>query len=146
MRTIEIIREFNTPNCTVRVRAVDDDDFGQALADMDKAERRRIERRIDSGELVGFGVVAETIINGEYVSEDSLWGCIYESPKAFMDHIGLAAKSRKDKRNYGSYFKDMVHTVCREARAAMEDTPERILRADRNNKHKNQNKKGQTET
>lgn len=44
---------------------------------------------------------------------------IYANPAEFRDHIGIKAKSRRDGRNYGSYFPGMVREAIAEARATL---------------------------
>ena len=59
------------------------------------------------------------IPTGAVLAEDYLGQSIYEKPCEFRDHIGARGK-------YGSYFKDMVLTVCQEARktlATMQSIP-----------------------
>lgn len=51
---------------------------------------------------------------------DSLGQSIYERPLDFIsEHLGLAAKSRADGCNYGSYFPDMVQEACAQARKTL---------------------------
>lgn len=49
---------------------------------------------------------------GVELSSDYLGNSIYEKPAEFRDHIGARGK-------YGSYFRDMVSTVCRDARKTL---------------------------
>lgn len=49
---------------------------------------------------------------GAVLGEDYLGQSIYENPSDFRDHIGAQGK-------YGSYFRDMVHGACKEAREAL---------------------------
>lgn len=57
---------------------------------------------------------------GAELGSDSLGQSIYERPRDFLaEHVGLAAKSRADGCNYGSYFPDMVREACREARKTL---------------------------
>ena len=116
MRTIGDIRIFKRKNFTVLVRAVEDQDVDLSFDDTGE-----VARKIDSGEFQCFGVITTLLFRGAEIAEDSLWGCIYEEPKAFMDHLGLSAKARKDGRNYGSYFADMIRTVIKEGRKAIAD-------------------------
>ena len=111
MKTIQNIRTIRTRNFTVRVDAVEDSDLDLSFDD-DGSVRRGLE----SGELMAFGVVVKVCFRGAEVGQDSLWNCIYSSPTDFQDHLGLRAKSRKDGRNYGSYFVGMIHSAIEDAR------------------------------
>jgi hypothetical protein len=111
-----IIREFNTKNFRVVVEALPEDDL-----DLSFDEDGEIKAKIDKGELEAFCVRAVASFKGAELAEDFLGGCIDETPRAFMDHIGI--------KNYvppggqagqcGSYFADMVATVCKDARAEL---------------------------
>ncbi len=111
MRNLEIIRTFKTKNWTVTARAVEDFDFDLSFDDTGE-----IRKQLETGELQSFGVVVTVCFQGVEMGEDSLWGCIYKSPREFMDHVGIKALSRKDGRNYGSYFSDMVRQSIADAR------------------------------
>lgn len=54
---------------------------------------------------------AQTVL----LATDYLGGCIYESPRAFMDHRGSRG---------GSYFSGMVRSVCEEARKVLASMPQ----------------------
>ncbi len=60
---------------------------------------------------------------GETLGVDYLGGSIYEKPADFRDHIGAAGK-------YGSYFRDMVHSSVREARANLRKLQSVYVRAE----------------
>jgi len=98
---IENIVLKRTRNFTVRVDAVMDDDFNP----YDWEDAESIMKRLDSGKLQCFGVIAQVILwdNGERVTlgRDSLWGCLYESVSDF--------------KNSG-YLHDMVHEAVTRAR------------------------------
>lgn len=127
MRCIETIREFKRKNFSVVVKAMEDHDL-----DLSFDETGETARKIDSGELMGFGVVVEVFANGLDVGSDSLWNCVYTNPRAFMDHFGArvynrklqAKENRKAKREgrephkicCGSYFSDMVREAIADAR------------------------------
>jgi hypothetical protein len=115
---IQTIREFRTRNFVITVTAVTDDDV-----DVSFDETGEIARKLQSGELMAFGVEV-TAHHKEFgdVAEESLWGCIYESPDEFQDHRACGRRTRElraqgSKAVCGSYFSDMVRTVCTEARA-----------------------------
>jgi hypothetical protein len=73
---------------------------------------------LDSGRYVSF-MVRTRLVHGDsgLEAEDWLGNCIYESPAAFMDHRGI-----KKHPGCGSYFSDMVRTVCDEMRATLART------------------------
>lgn len=111
MHTIETIREFNTRNFHITVNAVEDNDLDLSFDDTGE-----VLRDLENGTLCAFGVVVTVYAKGQKIGNDSLWGCIYKTPRDFMDHLGIKALSRKDGKNYGSYFSDMIHTAISEAR------------------------------
>lgn len=119
------IRKFTTPNFTVTVSAEEDYDL-----DLSWDEDGLVRRDLENGNLCSFTVKASVSHNGLELSHDYLGGCIYKKPAEFMDHKGI--------RNYvppggkagqcGSYFSDMVRSVCTEARntlAGMRNIPVR---------------------
>lgn len=111
------IREFRTANFRVIVDAIEEespdlswDDTGETAAN------------IDLGHLIVFCARARVIHDelGE-LSADYLGNCVYESLPAFMDHKLCGVETRKlraagSQAICGSYFADMVATVCAEAR------------------------------
>lgn len=119
-KQIETIREFKTKRFTVRVRAVEDCDV-----DLSWDDTGEVRAGLESGKFIAFGVIATAYLDGAKLAEDSLWGCIYCSPAEFMDHKECGEQTRKLRESgstavCGSYFSDMVSTVCREARKAVE--------------------------
>ncbi len=116
MRTIEQIRRFKTRNFSVHVNAVEDSDI-----DLSWDDDGTVMAGLESGRFQAFGVVVTVYCRGAEVGTDSLWNCIYESPRAFMDHVGIKPKGRADGRNYGSYFSDMVRTAIGQARKHVAD-------------------------
>jgi len=58
-------------------------------------------------------------LDGQEIGTDYLGGSIYANPEEFRDHIGINVKSRRDGKNYGSYFSDMVRQAIAEAREEM---------------------------
>lgn len=101
------IYTFNTRNFTISVDA--EPELNPDLSWDDSGE---IWERLESGELECFTAVATVAYRGCVIASDYLGDCIYESPKAFRDHLGI----RKQGPNVGSYFSDMVRQVCKEAR------------------------------
>lgn len=118
MRTsLGTIREFRTAQFRVIVDAIEDDS-----PDISFDETTETRDKLESGEWVIFCARARVIHHelGE-LSSDYLGNCIYTSVDAFMDHKACAAETRKLRTNgsnavCGSYFADMVKTVCHDAR------------------------------
>jgi hypothetical protein len=116
----ETIREFRTRNFSVIVEALPDDD-----TDLSWDDTGEVLAKFESGEYVAFCVRARVVHKhlGE-LAEDYLGGCIYANPAEFEDHRQCAAATRELRAKgssavCGSYFADMVRTVCTEARAAL---------------------------
>ena len=118
--TYNTIREFRTKNFTVRVVAEPDYDL-----DLSFDESGEVADKVESGEYVAFCAHAYVVgPNGETLADDYLGGCIYESYDAFMDHRACGRQNRENEAQgktgrCGSYFVDMVHEVCTEARKAL---------------------------
>ena len=116
MYTLGTIREFHTPNFTVRVTAEEDNDLDLSFDD-DGSVREGLE----SGKFMAFCVKAAVYYNGTELATDYLGGCIYRSIEEFMDHKECGRQNKiyaakGEAGRCGSYFTDMVHTVCKEAR------------------------------
>lgn len=116
MYVIGTIRRFETENFTVIVDAVDDTDL-----DISFDETGEVAAKLESGKYIGFCARARVMFEDEEIASDYLGGCIYESLDAFMDHRKCGRANRKFEANgdagrCGSYFSDMIHTVCDEAR------------------------------
>lgn len=79
--------------------------------------------KLESGELGNFTFRVCVTCDGREVGSDYLGNSIYADPADFRDHLGLAAKSRADGCNYGSYFTDMVSQAISEARQALCNVP-----------------------
>lgn len=77
--------------------------------DLSWDEDGEVTAKIESGEYVNatFRLLVE--FDGHEAGVDYLGNSIYADPAEFRDHIGSQGK-------YGSYFTDMVHEACREAR------------------------------
>lgn len=123
MRKIENIRTFNTANFKVVVDAVEDFDL-----DLSWDESEEVADKLDRGLLMSFGVVAKVYHKptGIELGNDSLWGCIYESTSAFMDHKECGLKNKElaasgETGRCGSYFKDMVSSAISEARKELQN-------------------------
>lgn len=104
----------------MRAVAVEDNDLDLSW-DEDGSTRAGLE----SGKFCSFGVVVTVYCRGSKVGEDSLWGCIYESPRAFMDHLGIKHYSPKPgtipEGQCGSYFADLIRGAIAEARKSVVD-------------------------
>lgn len=112
MHTIETIREFKTRNFTVRVDAVEDNDL-----DLSWDDTGEVASKLDSGDLLAFGVIVKVYHRptGIELGEDSLWNCIYESPKAFMDHRECGRQNRETLARDGRfqvYRKNRPYDSC----------------------------------
>jgi hypothetical protein len=118
--SIGTIREFRTAQFTVIVDAVEEDS-----PDISFDETTETSDKIESGEWMIFCARARVIHDelGE-VASDYLGNCIYESLDAFMDHKECGAQNRAravagEQGRCGSYFRDMIRSVCTEARTAI---------------------------
>jgi hypothetical protein len=110
---------FETANFTVIATILEDND-----ADLSFDETDETRDNINSGEWQCFGTIVTVYHKGIELGSDSLWGSIYANPADFFkEHVGLAAKSRADGRNYGSYFPGMVREAIAEARKALASMP-----------------------
>ena len=114
-----IIRKFETRNFTIIIDAIDDYDI-----DLSFDETGEVMEKLESGEYQSFAVRAKAFLNGNEIASDYLGGCIYENVGQFQDHRECGAQKRKLREQgstaiCGSYFADMVKTVCREARAVV---------------------------
>ena len=117
MRTLGTIRTIKAGRFTVTVRALEEFDL-----DLSFDDDGSIARALGAGELEAFTVEASCSLDGRHeLSSDYLGNCIYPTPRAFMDHMGLRAHNRRTGHNCGSYFSDMVRSVVRDARKAVAD-------------------------
>lgn len=130
MRTIETIRQFQRRHFSVVVTAVEDHD-----ADLSWADKKTL-RQIESGELQCFGVIVRVFVHGNQLATDSLWGCVYKSPRDFMDHFNSRPIQRKYQRREDNkakrenrapmpvsvccYFSEMIRGAIAEARKQIE--------------------------
>jgi hypothetical protein len=121
----EKIYKFNTPNFTVEVRALEDTDI-----DLSFDDDGTMAERLDDGSMVAFQVEARVMFTGGFgapieLGADYLGGCIYESPKAFRDHLGVRQYERALSADHCrpihvcSYFSSMVREAIRQARENM---------------------------
>ena len=116
MRTLGTIRTIKAGRFVVTVRALEELDV-----DLSFDDDGSVARALAAGELEAFTVEASCRLDGHELACDYLGNCIYPTPRAFMDHFGIAAHNRKTGHNCGSYFSDMVRTVVRDARKAVAD-------------------------
>jgi hypothetical protein len=128
MRTIDTIREFKTKNFTVRMTAEEDNDI-----DLSWDEDGSVLAGLESGKFIAFCAACKVYFRGNEVASDYLGQCIYESPRAFMDHIGIRRYSPNPGKipagQCGSYFSDMVRSAIAEARKAISDMQSVRVRA-----------------
>lgn len=116
-----IMREWHTAQFRVVAEAMNDDD-----PDMSWDDDGTCAAAIERGELMLFGVRVRVIHDTlGVVGSDSIWGCIYESPSAFMDHKECAAETRKLRAQgsnavVGSYFSDLIAGAISEARSTIQ--------------------------
>lgn len=86
-------------------------------------ETGETQAKVASGEWQSFCAKVAVHFRGCEIGADYLGDCVYETPETFINHRGLARKSREDGRNYGSYFSDMVKEAIREARQHFSQLP-----------------------
>lgn len=118
MQSIAIMREFETKNFRVVVDAIEDN-----YADLSFDDTGEVMRDLEKGNLICFAARARVFhkSTGAELASDYLGGCIYESVEAFMDHKECGKQNKQyaasgETARCGSYFKDMIATVCAEAR------------------------------
>jgi hypothetical protein len=121
MRALGTIREFKTKNFTVIVDAIEDDCGIDDLHSEPEAQQEIIDN-LNSGKWIQFTARARVLYHGNTIASDYLGGCVYTSLEEFADHIESAKYKRETGRNTGSYFADMIATVCAEARKAILET------------------------
>ena len=116
MYILGTIREFHTPNFTVRVTA-EEDNYLDLSFDDDGSVREGLE----NGKFIAFCAKAAVYYKGTELATDYLGGCIYRSLDEFMDHRECGKQNKVyaakgETGRCGSYFADMVKQVCDEAR------------------------------
>lgn len=115
-RNCEVIRRFVRGPFTITATAYDDEDYDVSELDDD------LQQKIEDGDLVVFRVEVVLWLFGTELATEHLGGCVYETPRQFMDHIGLRKAERDHLAQtghavrFGSYFHDMVRTVIAEGR------------------------------
>ena len=95
----ELIREFQTPNFTIRVEAQPEYDL-----DLSWDETGETRNMLERGEWIAFCAKASVIHHGAEIATDYLGECIYRNLEEFAS---------------GAYCRDMISIVCAEARAAL---------------------------
>ena len=115
MKDYSTIREFKTRNFTVRMTAEEECDL-----DLSWDDDGSVRAGLESGRFVAFCAKCAVYFKGNEVATDYLGNCIYESPRAFMDHVGIKHYSPNPgtipEGGCGSYFPDMIRTAIAEAR------------------------------
>ena len=88
------------------------DDSGEVIANL------------QSGEWGNYTFRVLVTCDGREIGSDYLGNSIYADPEQFyLEHIGIAAKSRADGQNYGCYFTDMLTGAINEARKTLRKSP-----------------------
>jgi hypothetical protein len=118
------IWEFETARFRVTMTAEEEHDI-----DLSWDDTGEIAAGIESGKYDVFCAKCTVCLDGREIAADYLGNCIYDGYDSFRDHVGIAAKSRADGRNYGSYFSDMVREAISEAREFLRDHPTPQMRA-----------------
>ena len=116
---IGTIREFKTKNFHVVIDAVEEFDLDLSW-DEDGSTREGLE----NGTLIAFCARARVFLRGSEIASDYLGGCIYKSLEDFADHKECGKQNAEFERQgvagrCGSYFSDMIATVCDEARKTL---------------------------
>ena len=106
MNNTQTMYEFRTKSFLIRWSIEDDYDV-----DLSFDTTGEVREKLESGEFQSFLSTMECIHRptGDVLATEYLGGCIHTDPSEFRDHIGAKGK-------YGSYFRDMVKTVCSAAR------------------------------
>ncbi len=114
------IWQFETRNFRVVASISPDTDV-----DISFDETSETRDKLESGEWTAFETAVRVYFRDAEVAADYLGGSIYAEPRDFFrEHIGLAARSRADGRNYCCYFPGMVSQAISEARKALADMPQ----------------------
>ena len=123
MSNDNVMREFHTPNFTIRISAEEEQDL-----DLSFDESGRVQKQLEKGSLIAFVAHVEVIhrTTGAVLGEDYLGGCIYKSFADFMDHRACGKQNRKwakqgKQGQCGSYFKEMISEVIGEARKELSE-------------------------
>ena len=116
MQSIGTIRRFETRNFSIVIDAVEDYDI-----DLSWDETGEVREKLENGEFQSFTVRAIAYLYGAEIASDYLGGCIYADIAEFQDHRQCGAQNRKLRAEgsnavCGSYFSDMVRSVCEQAR------------------------------
>lgn len=109
MRNSETLWTFETANFRIEWNISPDDDVDTSFD-----ETGETLEKLNSGEWFAFVSEMRCVHKqtGIELATDYLGGSIYANPKDFRDHIGAQGR-------WGSYFKDMVHSVCKDARKTL---------------------------
>lgn len=107
---MESIWSFKTRNFTIDLACEEERDSDLSWADADTLEK------LNDGTYVNVTFRVRVMYRGAVLSDQYLGNSIYEDVRLFRDHVGAKGK-------YGSYFTDMVHEACAEARKALCSAP-----------------------
>lgn len=92
--------------------------------DLSWDETGETREKCESGEWGVYTFRIRVLLDGREIAADHLGNSIYADPVEFYrEHIGIAALSRRDGRNYGCYFSDMLRQSVSDARKALIDVP-----------------------
>lgn len=114
MRHQDRVWSFETAQFRIECYFAPDDDVDTSFDDTGETVAN-----LNSGLWTAFQTEVRVVhkATGAELGADHLGGSIYANPRDFLkEHIGLAAKSRRDGCNYGSYFPGMVREAVTEAR------------------------------
>ena len=100
---METIWAFETAKFKVEFCAEPDSDL-----DLSWDDTGEVARNLDSGLWCAFAACVRVKYQGSVIAIDYLGGCIHKDPSDFIGD---------------SYFRDMVRSVCRDAREYLCDTP-----------------------
>lgn len=120
MQTLGVIRQFKIGDVCVIVDALPED-----YLDLSWDETGETREGLESGRFVAFVARARAFYKGHELASGYLGGCIYESLAQFQDHRECGAQTRKLRAEgstavCGSYFADMVRSICRDARKELQ--------------------------
>lgn len=117
MTPFETIWERKTPNFRVALEAAPED-----YVDLSWDDDGSVRENLESGLWVALQFkVAVYDAQGNEIAADYLGQSIYENPSDFIDHRACGRANREyaakgERGRCGSYFTDMVHSACSEAR------------------------------
>lgn len=106
MRHYETIHTEDTQGFHIVVSVTDEDFHPRDCFDYEEDEMQELCRKIDVGLYAWFAVRVEAYKGGILLGSDYLGGCLYDSPKQFIE--------------MNDYYSDMVDNAIQEAKNALE--------------------------